>query len=196
MIKTRRQPYTYTLAAGAEQLIPFVGNFFRLISWTGETGALQIALGDGEALNQIDVGDDWGDGDAFNAVRIYNSGTTSGVIKFVVGNGASRNWAFQTSNTLIVDVGASSVLSGGISPTVTKGAITIAARSNRREIELYNSGAYPVWVGASTVDGAATPAIGTLIDVGVTKVLTTSAKLYFHSIGGTGAISYNEHVGS
>lgn len=195
MAKTRRQPYTYTLAAGEEKLIPFEGDFIRLISWTGDTGKLQIAMGDGESLAQMDVGDEWR-GENFNGVRVKNDGATQGTVKFVVGNGQSGNWTFQTSQTLTVNIAASSITSGGIAPTTTKGQITIAANANRREIEMYNSGTVPVWVGASTVDGGATPAIGTLIDVGVTKVLTTSAKLYFHAIGSTGAISYNEHVGA
>lgn len=195
MTKTRRQPYTYTLAAGEEKLIPFVGDFIRLISWSGDTGELYIAMGDGESLAQIDIGDEWR-GSEFKDVRIKNNGATSGIVKIVVGNGQSGNWAFQTSNTILVDPAASSIVSGGVSPTTTKAAVSIAARANRREIELYNSGSYAVYVGSSSVDGSATPAIGTKIDVGQTKHLNTTAQLYFHSIGGTGAISYNEHIGS
>jgi hypothetical protein len=193
MAKTRRQPYTYTLAAGEEKRIPFVGDFIRLVSWSGDTGELYIGLGDGITPAQMDVGEEW-HGEPYDYVVCKNNGATSGIVKFVVGNGQSANYAFATSNTLTVTPASTSITSGVIAPTVTKGAVTIAAQANQREIELFNSGSYPVWVGGSTVDGAA--GIGTYIDVGATKILSTAAKLYFHSIGGTGAISFNRHIGA
>jgi hypothetical protein len=193
MAKTRRQPYTYTLAAGEEKRIPFVGDFVRLISWTGTTGELYIGLGDGISPAQMDVGEEW-HGEGYDYVTVRNNGAVQGIVKFVVGNGQSANYAFSTSNTINVNQGATSITSGVAAPTTVAGAITIAAQTNQREIELYNSGSYPVWVGGSTVDSATKT--GTYIDVGATKILSTAAKLYLHSVGGVGSISFNRHIGA
>jgi hypothetical protein len=195
MDKTLYQYFSKTIAAGAIYVVETNCNFLYLISNSVST-AIKIRLNgqseyDFPAGLAITLKDPANPGidNPVTQIIFRNPDASSATIAFAISDGKLENNNLQLSGSVTADFTATDIDSGTATATTTAAAVSIATDSAQKEIVLYNNGANTVWVGDSSVDGAA--GIGTPILPGDTLILSTTAAVFLHAIGANSQISFN-----
>jgi hypothetical protein len=189
--------FQYTIAANEVKRIWFVSNYILLRSNTGASNTLQISI-DGQEFQTIPVGTkirvnpnpDGTSGISF--IDVKNTDSVSTTFALQLADGEIDNIDLSISGTLTVNPSATAIVSGtAVTATTTAGATSFTPAATCRTLDIYNNGSFPVWVGDSTVNGSTGKGIPVL--AGEKISLDNSAQVYFHAVGGSSQLTFNEH---
>lgn len=193
MGKSNYAYFSYPLNAGQSVRINYVANYLLLRSNTGAVNTLQVSI-NGQEYQTIPVGtkfkfpadEEW----LYIDVKNNDSGATTFALQLGLGDIDNADITF--SGSITTNISATSVFSGtAVTATTTAGATSYTPDSTCRTLDIYNNGSFPVWYGDSTVNGSTGKGIPIL--AGEKVSIDTSAQQYFHAVGGSSQLTFNEH---
>lgn len=174
--KTPIQEFTYTIAAGAQERVFFVFNYFRVLSLSASTLSIQLGengqvtpfTGAGLGVNFFEI---------FDRVTLYNTGGASITITISLALGAINDDRLNVSGTVSTSPVSPAAMNTTANATVNATTTTqvLAANTSRKEAFISNlsANATVVKVGDSSTGASR----GVEIPIGGTAVLATTAAI-------------------